>query len=162
MKQDRFLIGILIFIGLLVVAALVLFFVRNETPAYGPEDTPEGVLYNYAVALQLRDYARAYGYLAEKDNKPTYDYFRQAFLTRQLDTSTSALQIGEVQTLEGGEAWVSVTVQYSGSGLFNDGWSSTDRGSLVKQNEVWKISYLPNPYWGWDWYQPTPVVPVKP
>lgn len=160
MKQDRFLLGILIFIGLLVVAAVVLFFVRNETPAYGPEDTPQGVLYNYAVALQLNNYERAYSYLVEKDNKPTYDNFRQAFMTRQLDPGTSALQIGDAQTLENGEAWVNVTVQYAGNGVFNGGWSSSDRATLVKQNGDWKITYLPNPYWGWDWYQPT-TEPVK-
>lgn len=161
MKQDRFLLGILIFIGLLVVAALALFFVRNEKPAYGPEDTPEGVLYNYAVALQLHDYERAYGYLAEKDNKPTYNAFHQAFLTRQLDTGTTALQIGNVQMLENGEAWVSVTIQFAGNGLLDNGWSNNDKGTLVKQNGAWKITYLPNPYWGWDWYQPTPL-PIKP
>jgi predicted Abi (CAAX) family protease len=160
MKQDRFLMGILAFIGLLVVAAVVLFFVRNEKPAYGPEDKPEGVLYNYAVALQLHDYQRAYSYLAENNNKPTYDAFYQAFLTRQLDTSTSALQIGNVQILPNGEAWVNVTIQYAGSGLFNTSWSNTDKGTLVKQNGAWKITYLPNPYWGFDWYQPTPA-PAK-
>ncbi len=160
MKQDRFLMGILIFIGALVVAALVLFLVRNEKPVYGPEDKPEGVLYNYAVALQLHDYARAYGYLAEKDNKPAYNTFHQAFLTRQLDTSTSALQIGNVQMLENGEAWVNVTIQYAGNGLLNNGWSSSDKGTLVKQNGAWKIIFLPAPYWGWDWYQPTPA-PAK-
>jgi hypothetical protein len=161
MKQDRFLMGILIFIGVLVAAALGLFFARNERPAYGPEDKPEGVLYNYAVALQLHDYERAYGYLAEKDNKPTYNTFYQAFLTRQLDTSNSALQIGNVQMLASGEAWVNVTIQYAGSGLLNSGWSSTDKGTLVRQNGAWKITFLPNPYWGWDWYQPT-TTPVKP
>lgn len=160
MKQDRFLVGILIFIGLLVIAAVALFFVRSQTPAYGPEDTPQGTLQNYAVALQLNNYERAYSYLAEKDNKPTYDNFRQAFLTRQLNPGTSVLQIGDVQTLENGEAWVTVTVQYAGNGVFDSGWSSPDRAILLKQNEAWKITYLPNPYWGWDWYQPTPI-PVK-
>ena len=161
MKQDRFLLGILIFVGLLVAAALALFFVRNKKPAYGAEGKPEGVLYNYAVALQLHDYKRAYGYLAEKENKPTYHAFEQAFLARQLDTSTSALQIGNVQMLENGDAWVNVTIQYAGNGLFNTGWSSEDKGTLILQKGAWKITYLPNPYWGWDWYQPTPA-PVKP
>ena len=160
MKQDRFLLGILIFIGVLVVAALVLFFVRNEKPAYGPEDTPEGVLYNYAMALQLHDYERAYGYLAEQNNKPIYDTFRLAFLTRQLDTSNSALQIGNAQMLPGGEAWVDITIENAGNGLLSSGWSSTDKARLIKQNGAWKITYLPNPFWGWDWYQVTPV-PVK-
>jgi hypothetical protein len=161
MKQDRFLMGILIFIVALVIAAVVLFFVRNEKPAYGAEDKPEGVLFNYAVALQLHDYERAYGYLADKDDKPTYNTFHQAFLTRQLDTGTSALQIGNVQILEDGEAWVEVTIQYAGNGLFDNGSASTDKGTLLRQNGTWKITFLPYPYWGWDWYQPTPV-PVKP
>jgi hypothetical protein len=161
MKQDRFLLGILIFIGVLVIAAVALFFVRSNAPTYGPEDTPQGVVYNYAVALQLNDYSRAYGYLAKKDNQPTYDNFQRAFLARQLDTSTSALQIGDVQTLQNGEAWVNVTVQYAGSGVFNSGYSLTDKATLVQQNGAWKITYLPNPYWAYDWYQPTPA-PVKP
>ena len=25
------------------------------------------------------------------------------------------------------------------------------------QNGAWRISNMPYPYWGWDWYQPTPV-----
>ena len=161
MKQDRFLMGILIFIGLLVVAALALFFFRSGRPTYGADDTPEGVLYNYAVALQLHDYERAYAYLAEKDNQPTYSTFYQAFLTRQLDTSTSALQIGNVQMLSNNEAWIDVTIQNAGSGLFNSGWSNTDKGTLEKQKGAWKITHLPNPFWGYDWYQPTPV-PAKP
>jgi hypothetical protein len=160
MKQDRFLMGILIFIGVLVIAALALFFIRNEKPTYGAEDTPAGVLYNYAVALQLRDYERAYGYLAEKNDRPTYQAFYQAFLTRALDTSNSALQIGDVQMLENGDAWVNLTIQNAGNGLLDNGWSNTDKGTLIKQKGVWKITYLPYPFWGWDWYQPT-VVPVK-
>jgi hypothetical protein len=160
MKQDRFLFGILIFIGVLVVTAVALFIVRNHAPAYGPEDTPQGVVYNYAVALQLNDYARAYGYLAKKDNQPTYDNFQHAFLARQLDTSASALQIGDVQMLANGDAWVNVTIQYAGSGVFNSGYSLPDKATLIKQNGVWKITYLPNPYWAYDWYQPTPA-PVK-
>ena len=160
MKQDRFLMGILIFIGLLVVTALVLFLVHNQPPAYGPEDTPKGVLYNYAVALQLHDYQRAFSYLAEKDNKPTYDTFHQAFMSKQLDTSNTALQIGDVQTLQNGEAWVNVSVEYAGSGVFNNSWASAGQAVLEPQNGTWKITALPNPYWGWDWYQPTPV-PAK-
>ena len=158
MKRDRFLIGILVFIGLLVIAALVLFFIRNEAPAYGPEDTPEGVIHNYAVALQKRDFERAYSYLAEKENKPTLEYFRQAFLTRQLDISNTALQVGKAQIGTDDEAMVDVTIMYAG-GPFSQGWSNTQTAMLTKQDGAWKIVSMPNPYWGWDWYQPTPVKP---
>ena len=124
MKQDRFLMGILIFIGVLVVAAVVLFFVRNEKPAYGPRIHPKAcsttmpwrcscMITNAPTATWLR-----------KTTSPPTMHFHQAFLTRQLDTSTSALQIGNVQMLENGEAWVNVTIQYAGNGLLNNGWSS--------------------------------------
>jgi len=66
MKQDRFLLGILIFIGLLVIAALALFFIRQDSQVYVADDTPEGVTRNYALALQKQDFQRAYDYLAEK------------------------------------------------------------------------------------------------
>ena len=62
--------------------------------------------------------------------------------------------------LETGEAWVNVTIQDAGSGLLNNGYSRTDKGTLVRQAGAWKITYLPNPYWNWDWFQPTPA-PVK-
>jgi len=153
MKNDRFLTGILIFIALLVIVAVTLFFVRGEQQAYLAEDTPEGVVHNYALALQDSDYERAYGYLADLENKPGYETFRQAFLRKEIDPSMSALQIGEVHLEDDGEsAWVDVTILYAGSGLFDTGWSSSDRGTLIQQEGAWKISYLPYPYWGWDWY----------
>ncbi len=160
MKQDRFLVGILIFIGVLVVAALGLFFVRSRAPAYGPEDTPQGVVHNYVVALQLKDYVRAYSYLARKADQPSLDAFSRAFMANQLNPGTSDLQIGEAQILPGGEAWVDVTIQYGGGGVFDRGYSNPERAILIQQGGAWKITSLPYPYWGFDWYTPTPP-PIK-
>jgi len=161
MKQDRFLMGILIFIGLLVSAALALFFIRQDTQVYGAEDTPEGVIRNYTLALQKQDFQRAYDYLADKDNRPTYEAFRRAFLTNQLNVSSNALQVGSVQYLNGGEATVSVTVLYAGGGPFTENSSSIDTASLVQQEGAWKLNYMPYPFWSYDWYQPIPQ-PLKP
>ena len=161
MKKDRFLTGILIFIGLLVVAAVVLFFVRGQDQTYDSEDTPGGVVHNYVLALQNMDYQRAYDYLADKGSKPTYEAFRQAFLTRQMDTSNSTLQVGKAYLDDDGAgAWLEVSVLFAGSGLLDQGWSSNDKGTLIQQGGNWKITYLPYPYWGWDWYTPTPY-PIK-
>lgn len=161
MKHDRFLLGILVFIALLVTAALTLFFTRDESQTYGAEAAPEGVIRNYVLALQNRDFERAYGYLADKDNKPTLDTFRQAFLSRQLDISGAAIQIGKVEMVASDQAMVDVTVVHAATDPFSMGWSSNETTSLVEQNGAWRISYMPYPYWGWDWYQPT-AVPVKP
>ena len=57
MKNDRFLLGILIGIGLLVALALGLYFLRQEQPAYVNDETPEGVVHNYVTAVQLGDYS---------------------------------------------------------------------------------------------------------
>jgi hypothetical protein len=164
MKQDRFLLGILIFIGLLVVAALALFFIRQDTQVYVADDTPEGVIRNYALALQKQDFQRAYSYLADLDGKPSYDTFHRAFLTNQLNVSTNALQVGSVQYINNGEATVSLTILYSSGGPFTPGSSSTDTATLVQQGGAWKLSYMPYPYWSFDWLQPAQptLVPVKP
>lgn len=160
MKQDRFLLGILLFIVILVIAAVVLFFVRQDSQTYVPDDSPDGVLHNYALALQNRDFERAYGYLAEQENKPDYTTFRQAFLSRQLDLSNNALRVGEVTNQDDSEAMASVTILYASSGPFSEGWDTTETATLVKQQGSWKITYMPYPYWGWDWYQTVPE-PVK-
>ena len=82
MKQDRFLTGILIGIGVLIIAALAVFFVRKDSQTYVPDDVPEGVVHNYVVAVLNKDYEKAYGYLADLDNKPTYEEFRESFRDR--------------------------------------------------------------------------------
>jgi hypothetical protein len=162
MKQDRFLIGILVFIGLLVIAALTLFIVRNHAPVYGVEDSPQGVVRNYAVALQKGDYERAYSYLANMDTKPTFDAFTSEFTNKQLDFGNAALEVGqETRQMDNG-TWVTVTIHYAGSGLLDNGWSNQDKVVLIKQHGTWKITYFPYPYFDNGlWFQTTPG-PVKP
>jgi hypothetical protein len=58
-STDRFLIGIVVGIILLVVAAFVVTLTRPE-PTYQAED----VAHNYLLALQEEDHQRAYGYLS--------------------------------------------------------------------------------------------------
>ena len=83
MKQDRFLTGILIGIAVLIVVALTVFFSRKDNLNYVADDTPEGVVQNYVVALHKRDFDKAYGYLADLENKPTQEQFHQSFLLHQ-------------------------------------------------------------------------------
>ncbi len=159
MKQDRFLIGILVAIGLLVAVSLVLFFVRRDNLTYGSEDSPAGVIRNYVIAIQQQDYERAYGYLADKANKPTFEQFRQAFISRQLIPSGAGMQIGDERP-SGQEILVTVTIIHSSSGPFSDPYRSPETAVVVNQNGKYRISQMPYPYWGWDWYS-EPVVPLK-
>jgi len=87
MKQDRFLMGILVGIGILMVLALIVFFTRKDTQTYISEDAPEGVVHNYVVAVLNKDYEKAYSYLADLDHKPTYEEFRDSFLKGMVNPS---------------------------------------------------------------------------
>ncbi|MCC7119691.1 MAG: hypothetical protein IT310_14295 [Anaerolineales bacterium] len=62
-KVDIFLIGIVLGIVALVVVAFTIALVKPK-PAHQSEDTPEGVSYNFLLALQQKDYERAYEYLS--------------------------------------------------------------------------------------------------
>jgi hypothetical protein len=66
-SSDKFLIGIVVGIVALVIAAFVVTLTRPE-PTYQPEDTPGGVVHNYLLALQKEDHERAHEYLS-----PTLD-----------------------------------------------------------------------------------------
>jgi hypothetical protein len=156
MKQDRFLTGILIGIGVLVIAALAVFFIRKDTQTYVSEDTPEGIVHNYVVAVLNKDYKKAYSYLADLDNKPTFDQFRNSFITGALRPENAAVDIGKSE-VTGDDAYVEVALIYNASDPFSSGYRDVQRAILVKQNGVWKISSLPTYYmWDYSWYQAPP------
>jgi hypothetical protein len=157
MKQDKFLIGILIGIGVLILLALALFFTRKDTKEYKVADSPDAAVFNYVLALTNKDYKTAYTYLVEKENKPTYDKFRQSFFNGNVNSDNVGVDVGAAQ-LDGNDALVDLTLSYSSSDPFSGGYSNTDRAQLVKQNGAWKITYMPYNFWAYDWYQ----APVKP
>lgn len=159
MKQDRFLVGILIAISLLVVISLVLFFVRKDNVAYLPGDSPQEVVHNYVLAVHQGDYQKAYTYLADEATKPTYEQFRQVFLTHQINVGQNGLRVGQAD-IYGDEAIVQVVVFYSSSDPFSSGWSSNETAVLIRQNGKWRLTQMPPGYWSWEWYQPAPE-PVR-
>lgn len=63
-NTDKMLIAIVIGIVLLVVIALAITLTRPE-PTYQAEDNPEGITHNYLLALQKKDYERAYVLLSK-------------------------------------------------------------------------------------------------
>ena len=162
MKQDRFLLGILIGIGVLVALALGLYFTRQDRAlTYGSDDTPEGVVRNYVVAVFKRDYEKAYSYLADKPAKPTLDEFKKSFLRNDVNPSNIGVDVGPAQ-INGNEAYVMLYIQYGSSDPFSSGSLSEERAVLVKQGDgEWRIEQMPFNFWAYNWYQPTPM-PAKP
>src|SRR5512140_3537765 len=123
MRQDRFLTGILIGIVVLIVAALLVFFTRQNQASYLPENAPEGVVHNYVLAVLNKDYPKAYGYLADLDNKPTLDQFRQAFAVGRLNPADNGIKIGKA-SVTGQDATVEVSMVYSASDPFSSGYNN--------------------------------------
>ena len=152
MKQDKFLTGILIGIGVLILLALGLFFTRQDKAEYIVDTTPEGVVHNYVLAILDKDYEKAYGYLADLENKPTYEKFRQSFFNGMVNANDTGLDVGTAE-INGDEASVAVTVFFSNSDPFSSGYQNEDHALLVQQNGNWKISAMPYSYWDYNWYQ---------
>ena len=156
MKQDRFLVGILIGIAVLILAALAVFFTRKDNLNYGAEATPEGVVRNYIVAVYKRDYEKAYAYLADLENKPTFEQFRQSFFSNYISPSNAGVEVGATE-LSGDLASVTLNVSYNQSDPFSSGYRNTEYAQLVLQGGQWKLKQMPYNFWAYDWYQPTPT-----
>ena len=62
-STDKFLIGIVAGIVILVVVVFLVVLFRPE-PEYREEDSPESVVHNYLLALQKDDFERALSYIA--------------------------------------------------------------------------------------------------
>ena len=153
MKQDKFLMGILIGIGALILLALVLFFTRRDGQRdYLADTTPEGVVHNYVLSILNKDYQKAYSYLADLENKPTYEQFRQSFFNGMINPGDSGVEVGAAE-VNGNEAVVSLSVYYSASSPFESRYASQDRALLVKQDGTWKLSAMPYNFWDYGWYQ---------
>lgn len=62
-KTDKILIGVVAGVIVLIVGALAISL--NQPKAdYLPDNTPEGVVNNYLLAIITEDYEKAYGYLS--------------------------------------------------------------------------------------------------
>lgn len=152
MKQDRFLLGILIGIGVVAALAVALFFIRKGDVSYGSEDTPEGVVRNYILALQNQDFERAYQYLSEGEDKPDLLTFQTNLLASGGEIERVALEIGSGNE-SGNRAVIGLTVIHPGNGLFGDEWRETQSALLIQTPEgEWKIASMPYPLWFYSWY----------
>jgi hypothetical protein len=150
MKQDRFLVAILVAVCILVIAALVLFFNRQSSDAYGSEDSPEGVVRNYVIAIHKEDFQRAYDAIQDLPEKPTYQNFIDTFLNERNQTSSVSVKITETKVFDG-EAIVKLIITHGGTNPFEGTWHEGGSALLVSQNGEWKLTNMPYPYWGWDW-----------
>lgn len=154
---DKFLIGIVAAVVVLVGAVLALALLRPSQPSYRPDDTPEGVAHNYLLALQLEEYERAYNYLSPAlsgypddldafeddvdDNRWSFGYYDD-------DLSLSV----ETVDISGDRAKIIVRkTQFYRGGLFDSGQHSTTfEMTLSREGEAWKVAESDR-YWASCW-----------
>jgi hypothetical protein len=148
MKTDKFLIGIVVGIVLLVIVAIVLVLARGQNEEYIADDTPSGVVHNYFLAVQRKEFERAHNYLSDEiENKPELD----EFITMVDNQNESALKFGAV-TVDNNRARVDVAItNYYGGGPFDSGRYTNQETAYLRQdaNGDWKIFEFPYPYWGY-------------
>ncbi len=144
-STDKFLVGIVAGIIVLVVLAFAVTLARPE-PTYQPEDTPEGVVHNYLLALQKEDYERAHGYLlpALESYPANADEFAAAVADQswRFRLDIDATLVVESARVTGSRATVKVREsRFRGGGLLDNGQSTTlfDVELQLEEN-VWKIT----------------------
>lgn len=155
-STDKFLIAIVAGVVLLIVVAFTLVLSRPK-PAYQTGDTAEAVAHNYLLALDQKDYERAYRYVSA--GLPGYPVSADQF-KRELDrynyyygghgASISLEVLSTTVTGDRAAALVRETTFYR-RGLFDSGNNSqTFEMSLKREQAGWKI-VSSGRYWAWCW-----------
>ena len=78
-SSSRLLLISAVAIAILVIVAVVLVLTMpgEESVSLLPEDTPEGTVQRYLLALQVEDYLKAYSYLSpQRTDKIPYEEWR--------------------------------------------------------------------------------------
>ena len=138
-------------IGVLVIVAIVLVLTlpAKEAPLL-PEDTPQGTVQRYLLALEAEDYARAWSYLSPPaSEKLTYEDWRSP-LVRSGERPGMKVTLAK-STVTGNEARVEVIVDvFRPSGPFDNPVSTNHiTFVLTKQGTSWKIT---SPTYVWWFY----------
>lgn len=157
-KPDKFLIGIVVFVVLLVVVAFSVALLRPKA-TYQADDKPEGVAFNYLFALQQGDYERAYGYLSPsiihypRDlDTFTNDVQDNTWMFNGLNNTSTTLEVDSAQ-ITGKRAYIKIReTSFYENGLFDSNQSTNIFKMTLRQEEddSWKIIDSDS-YWTWCW-----------
>ncbi len=155
--EDRFLIGIMIGVVLLVAVALAVVRMR-PVPEYMGGDTPEAVAHDYLLALQREDWPRAHSALATSlacypaTAEVLFNDLSAQPYERDFDNVTLRV---EASSIEGDSAIVTVReTHFQTGGIFSSGQSTSDfEMSLSRQDGSWRVTRSDR-HWLWHWHDP--------
>lgn len=141
--SSRWLLAFGVAIGVLVIVAIVLVLTMPapETRLL-PEDTPEGTVQRYFLALQAEDYVTAYSYLSFPPDKTiSYENWRRGIYYRPEDRPGLRVTLGK-SVVKDNEATVDVVVDIFRPGGPFDNPVRTQHVTffLQKEGTSWEIS----------------------
>jgi len=156
-NTDKFLVGIVAGIVVLVVVALLLTLTRPGE-SYRADDTPEGVVHNYLLALQKGDYERAYSYLSPNilaGLPETVEEFTDDIQNAEWEfrfDQDSSLTVQSTQMLSSTRENVEVhETNASMGGLFDSSpYTNSFKMRLILNDGQWRI-YDGDRYFLWCW-----------
>ena len=148
-SSSRWLLAFGATIGVLVIVAIVLVLTipTQETRLF-PEDTPEGTVQRYFLALQAEDYVKAYSYLSPPPTeKYPYEEWRSP-LIRSEEKPGWKVSLGK-SAVSDSEATVDVVVDIFRPGGPFENPVSTQRVTffLKKEGTSWKITSPWDVWW---------------
>lgn len=147
-STDKFLIGIVAGIIILIVVALVVALGKPED-TYHNTNTPESVVHDYLLALQKEDYPKAYGYLSSTikgyprtTGKFVADIENSGWNFYSINENTFSIDLEEVKITGNSASVVVHSSQFRGGGIFESGQSyRTFEVKLIMVKNEWKITY---------------------
>jgi hypothetical protein len=150
-SSNRFLLGFGIAITILVVITVTLVVTNRSIAPLLPENTPQGTVQRFLLAVQEHDFQKAYSYLhvEEKGVKLTYDDWAQS-VTPRFQTSSTAWKAtlgktvvtGDIATVE-----VLIDIFQPGGPFENPVRTQVDSYQLKQISGAWLITTRPWLYW---------------
>ncbi|MFN2103810.1 MAG: hypothetical protein ACK2U5_00870 [Candidatus Promineifilaceae bacterium] len=153
-NSDKFLLAIAAGAVLLIVVAFIVVS-RRPDPQFQGGGTPESVVHDYLLALQLGDYETAYSLLSPDlaypaDINEFYDSLRQTPWQFTVSDNYSMV-VESSEAISENSVAVIVREIYNTNALFaGDGYSSTFRMRVENGEEGWKLVSGEN-YWSSCW-----------
>ena len=150
--SSRILMGFGIAIAALVILTLVLVLTlgKSQSPLL-PENSPQGVVQRYLLAVQEKNYPLAYTYLVPPDTtnidkSQSYDNWLSS--AQYSSNSTWKANLGQVD-INGASANVTVTIDvFRAGGPFGNPVTSNSITLILQKSEsVWLIASPTDLYW---------------
>lgn len=151
-SSSRLLLIFGVAIGVLVITAIVLVFTLagQGSASLLPENTPEGTVQRYLLALEAEDYQKAYNYTSFPSGAPKYEEWRDNAISSREERGSESMRVTLGKSVvTGNEATVDVVVDVFSPGVPFENPVRTRHTtfSLKKEETSWEITSPTYVWW---------------